>query len=86
VRRSESGVLASEASFTGHSGRVTLPLTGTGGKVVVEHLGKEVELRALPHPSSLTQGDPATWKAVVVVEMKQGIALVAPVERELLDP
>jgi len=85
VKRSESGELAREASFSGHSGRVTLPIAGSGGKIVVEHLGREVELRALPHPSALTDGDPSQWKAVVVVEMKQGTALVAPVSKELLE-
>jgi hypothetical protein len=84
VKRSESGQLAAENSFSGHSGRVTLPIAGSGGKIVVEHLGKEVELRALPHPSALTQGDPAQWRAVVVVEMDRGVALVAPVSKELL--
>jgi hypothetical protein len=85
VKHSESGALADEATFSGHPGRVTLPIVGSGGKVVVEHLGREVELRALPHPSALTQGDPSQWQSVVVVEMRRGIALVAPVSRELLD-
>ena len=85
VKHSESGELARESSFSGHSGRVTLPIAGSGGKIVVEHLGREVELRALPHPSALTEGDPSQWKAVVVVEMKQGTALVAPVSKELLE-
>jgi hypothetical protein len=85
VRHSESGELAGESTFSGHSGRVTLPIVGSGGKVVVEHLGKEVELRALPHPSALTEGDPSRWRAVVVVEMKHGVALVAPVSKELLE-
>jgi len=84
VRRSESGAVEGEDAFVGHSGRVTLPITGSGGKVVVERLGHSVELRALPHPSALDQGDPSTWKAVVVVEMQRGVALVAPISQELL--
>jgi hypothetical protein len=84
VRRSESGTVEGEDAFVGHSGRVTLPITGTGGKVVVERLGHSVELRALPHPSALDQGDPSTWKSVVVVEMQRGVALVAPISQELL--
>jgi len=84
VKHSESGELAGESTFSGHSGRVTLPIVGSGGKIVVEYLGKEVELRAIPHPSALTQGDPSQWKSVVVVEMKRGIALVTPVSKELL--
>jgi hypothetical protein len=84
VRRSESGAVEGEDALVGHSGRVTLPITSSGGKVVVERLGHSVELRALPHPSALDQGDPSTWKAVVVVEMRRGVALVAPVSQELL--
>jgi len=84
VRRSESGAVGGEDAFVGHSGRVTLPITASGGKVVVERLGHSVELRALPHPSAQDQGDPSTWKAVVVVEMQRGVALVAPVSQELL--
>lgn len=85
VRHSESGQLAGEATYSGHSGRVTLPIAGAGGRIVVAHSGREVELRALPHSSALTQGDPAQWRAVVVVDMKDGVALVAPVSKELLD-
>lgn len=84
VRRSESGAVQGEDAFVGHAGRVTLPITRSGGKVVVERLGHSVELRALPHPSALDQGDPSTWKSVVVVEMRRGVALVAPVSQELL--
>jgi hypothetical protein len=86
VRRSESGSLAGEDTYSGHSGHITLPIAGTGGKVVVEHLGHTVELRALPHPGALDQGDPSGWRSVVVVEMKKGVALVAPVSKDLLGP
>jgi len=84
VKRSESGAVSGEESFVGHTARVTLPLAASGGKVVVETLGHTVELRALPHESAVTQGDPATWRSVVVVEMRKGVALVAPVPPELL--
>lgn len=84
VKRSESGALEGEFTYAGQSGRVTLPIVGTAGRVVVSHAGREVELRALPHPSALDQGDPASWKAILVVEMKDGVALVAPTPKELL--
>jgi len=84
VRHSESGALESEVTYSGQPGRVTLPLVGTAGKVVVSHAGREVELRALPHPTALEQGDPTSWKTIVVVEMKEGVALVAPAPEELL--
>lgn len=84
VKRSETGALGGESTFEGHTGRVTLPIEGSGGKVVVEKAGREVELRALAHPSALGRGDPSRWKAVVVVDMKHGVARVAPVDDEPL--
>lgn len=87
VKRSESGTLEGEASFEGHTGRVTLPIAASGGKVVVRIAGREVELRALPHPSALDRGEPAGWRNVVVVDMEHGVARVAPLDDEqLLQP
>jgi len=83
VRRSESGMLQNEASYTGLSGRVTLPIRSEiPGRVVVEHGGKRVKLRALPHPSG--EGDPSTWKSIFIVEMEKGVARVAPVDEDML--
>jgi hypothetical protein len=50
--------------------------------VAVERGGRRVTLRALPHASA--QGDPSTWKDVLVVEMEKGVARVAPVEEGML--
>ncbi len=87
VKRTESGTLQSEATYSGLRGKVTLPLRfGVPGKIVVERGGRRLELRALPHASAAEQGDPATWKAVMVVEMEHGVAKVAPVEDLLLEP
>jgi hypothetical protein len=80
VRRGESGLLGGDEDFAGHTGRVTLPIEGSGGKILVEIAGREVELKALPHASALASGDPGRWSRVLVVEMDHGVALVAPVE------
>jgi len=83
VKRSESGMLQAEGSYAGIMGRVTLPVRPEiAGKVVVERGGRRVELRALPHSSG--KGDPSTWRAVLVVEMEKGVALVAPVDEDML--
>jgi hypothetical protein len=83
VRKSESGGLLSEATYAGCSGRVTLPIrTEVPGKIGVEPGGRRVELRALPHSSG--KGDPTTWSQIMVVEMKKGIALVAPIDEDML--
>lgn len=78
LKRGESGALAGEERYAGHLGRVTLPIEGSGGKIVVEIAGREVELAALPHASAA--GDASRWHRVLVVEMDSGVALVAPAE------
>lgn len=83
VRKSESGGLLSESTYSGCPGRVTLPIRpGIPGKVVVERGGKRVQLRALPHRSG--KGDPSSWKQVMVVEMEKGVARVAPIDEDML--
>jgi len=82
LKRGESGALADEDRFAGHLGRVTLPIAGSGGKILVEIAGREVELKALPHASTSESGDPSRWRRVLVVEMDRGVALVAPAEDE----
>ncbi|MFC1790976.1 hypothetical protein ACFL0I_00710 [Gemmatimonadota bacterium] len=85
LRKTESGMVQSEATFQGLSGRVTLPIRAEiPGKVVVERGGRRLELRALPHASAEGQGDPSTWSRVFVVEMVKGVALVAPVEEDMM--
>lgn len=84
VTRSDSGAVEGDESYEGHTGRVTLPIAGAGGLIRVEKAGREVELRALPHPSAADRGDPAGWRSVVVVEMEHGIARVAPLDNEQL--
>lgn len=87
MSRSESGALEGEDAFEGLTGRVTLPIAASGGHIRVEKAGREVELRALPHPSASDRGDPAGWRRVVVVEMEHGVARVAPLDNDqLLQP
>ena len=83
VKRSESGMLQTEDSYVGLSGRVIIPIRPEiPGRVVVERGGRRVKLRALPHSSG--RGDPSTWKTVFVVEMEKGVAQVAPVDEDML--
>lgn len=85
VRRSESGAQLPDASLEGLSGSVTLPLaTNAAGRIVVEQGGRRVALRALPHPSAAEEAEPDTWRNVLVVEMKDGVAYVVPAEDDLL--
>lgn len=83
VKKSESGMLQAEATYSGLPGRVTLPIrTDYPGRVVVERGGRRVELRALPHQSG--HGDPSRWEKVFIVEMRKGVAQVAPIDEDML--
>lgn len=83
VRRSESGMIQSETTFTGVAGRVILPIRPEHpGRIVVERGGRRVKLRALPHSSG--QGDPSTWTEILVVDMEKGVARVAPIDEDML--
>lgn len=85
VRRSESGLVSGEESYSGLQGRVILPIRSqVPGRVAVVRGGRRVELRALPHSSVSEEQDPATWTAVLIVEMDRGVARVAPVEDGML--
>jgi hypothetical protein len=80
LQRTESGARESDDSFVGLTGRVTVPISsGSGmGKVLVERGGRTFELLAKPLE---TDGHtPAKWKAVVVVEMQRGTAVVMPAD------
>lgn len=75
-----------DGSFVGLTGRVTLPLAdGSPGTVLVDRGARRIALRALPFEGAGT--DPSKWRSVVVVEMRRGVARVAPVEEDLaLEP
>lgn len=77
LQRSGSGDRDSDESFVGLTGTVTLPIGRSGtGKVFVTRGDRTFEL--LARPLDRADGDPSRWRSVVVVEMKQGIAIVAP--------
>lgn len=81
LRSGEAGRHPGDVTFEGRLGRVTLALgPGTPGRVRVRRGERTHELRALPHPSSPEAPAPRDWDAVLVVEMKDGVALVTPVD------
>lgn len=83
LERTESGAPAGDASFIGLSASVTLPLSATTpGQVAVERGGRRTVLRALPQ-SSGGDPDPSGWRSVVIVDMTDGVARVAPLEEDL---
>ena len=85
LKRTESGEPLGDASWIGATGQVTIPLsTGGTGKVLVSRGHLEQELLARPFDDDALE--PERWSNVMVVEMRQGIALVAPNDPALDDP
>jgi hypothetical protein len=85
LRKSESGDLPGDSTWLGTQGRVTIPLSRDGtGKVLVSRAGREHEL--LARPLEDTAPHPERWISVMVVEMRHGVALVAPNDTTLDDP
>jgi hypothetical protein len=85
VKGSSSGERRDEGSYVGLVGRVTLPIqAGSAGQIDVLRGDRSYRLRALPHPSA-EDPDPESWSQVVVVDMRDGVALVVP-GQELLSP
>lgn len=77
LRRSESGEPPSDTSLYGVTGRVLLQLSGAGtGKIVVRQGSRELELPARPFDPDADQ--PEHWTAVMVIDMRDGVALVSP--------
>jgi len=77
LRRTESGEMPGDRVLIGAAGEITLPiLKGGTGKVLVSAHGQSKEL--LARQLDETDGDPSEWKSVMVVEIRDGIALVTP--------
>lgn len=84
IRSSEAGERAGDASFEGRPGRMTLPMAPEGetGRVRVHRGERTYDLKALPHPGASTSTDPSEWEQVMVIEVREGVAFVAPVDEE----
>jgi membrane protein implicated in regulation of membrane protease activity len=82
LRRSESTIEVSDARLAGAIGRVVVPVTpGQRGRITVTVGDQQIHLSALALPDTaaeLTVGDP-----VLVVEVRNGVASVTPLDPEL---
>lgn len=77
LRKSESGGMAGDRAWLGASAQVVLPLSAGGtGKIVVSRGGRAQELLARPFDDDASS--PENWSNVLVLEIRDGIALVAP--------
>ena len=87
LKRSDTGPRLTEGSFRGLTGRVTLPLgQGRPGRIVVTRGEREHTVRALPFErDEPPSDDPADWTRVFVVEMREGVAYVEPLDEDRAD-
>jgi hypothetical protein len=79
LKKSESGDMPGDRAWLGASGQVVLPLSAGGtGKIFVSRGGRSQELLARPFDDDAA--GPETWSNVMVLEIRDGVALVAPNE------
>ena len=84
LRKSESGEMPGDRAWLGASAQVLIPLSSRGtGKILVTRGGRAQELLARPFDHDAS--NPETWSKVVVLEIRDGIALVAPNAELTLD-
>lgn len=77
IRRGSTPDREGDEGFQGCTGRVLVPIREDApGRVRVVRGGRTYDIRALPH--GRPDSDPAEWDEVVVLEMRDGFALVVP--------
>jgi hypothetical protein len=82
LKRSESGDMPGDQSWIGAPADVVLPLSGDGtGKVYATRAGRTQELLARPFDAAAEH--PERWTSVLVLDIKDGVALVAPHDQSL---
>lgn len=85
VRKTESGHMPDDRGWAGLTGVVTLPIQAGGtGKIEVVRGGREHELLARPFEPDAA--NPEQWRTVMIIEMRHGIAHVAPNDPALEAP
>ena len=86
LKRTEAGTLRGEQSFVGLTGEVSLEIApGSRGAVTVRRGDRRIRIRARAAETWQGEEPLGTGQAVVVVEMKGGIAAVSPVAPKLLE-
>lgn len=86
LRRTEAGEIATEETFVGLTGKVSLEVApGSPGFVRVVRGDRRIRIRARLDGSSSDAKALPEGRQVVVVEMKDGVAAVVPVDVKLLE-
>ena len=86
LKRSESGAVQGEASLIGLRGEVRMSISEGGiGQVRIESGARQFRIRARADDLDGTDMTLEAGRPVVVVDVKEGVAVVAPVEMKLLE-
>ena len=81
LRRTDVGHMHGDKWLIGRTAEVLIPLSREStGKISVTRAGQTQDLLAKPHDEGET--DPSAWRSVMVVEVRDGIALVTPSPEE----
>lgn len=81
LKRSDSGTEHDDRQFEGCAADVLIPIRrDNAGRIKVYAAGRTHQLRALPHKLDAGADDLSSWKHVVVVEVKDGVAYLTPLE------
>jgi hypothetical protein len=82
IRSTEAGDMQGDSTLLGLPAEVVVPLGARHeGKIAVRRGSERLELIARPFDEA--DGDPATWRAVRIIDVQNGTALVSP--NQLLD-
>ena len=77
IRRNESSSMEGDRSLHGLVAQVVVPLSAHhNGKISVRRGAERLELLARPFAES--DGDPAAWQQVIIIDVRDGTALVSP--------
>ena len=86
LKRTESGTIRGEAALIGLSGEVVMSIPREGhGEVRIESGERKFRIRARADDLEATGMALEPGRSVVVVDVKQGVAIVAPVDMKLLE-
>jgi len=86
LKNTEAGAIEGAESFVGLAGKVSVEIgPGSPGLVQVERGGRRVRIRARVNDVYAGEGPLEVGRPVVVVEMRAGVAAVAPVDVKLLE-
>jgi hypothetical protein len=82
LRSTDSGGIDDDRSLHGLTAQVVVPIRARDvGKVSVRRGSERLELLARPFDEK--DGDPATWKHVRIIDVREGTALVSPAQPDV---